>query len=162
MIEKKIGNYTIYGDGRIYLTHCHRFIKPTISKDGYCRCQFNGRLRLTHRVIAQALIPNPDNLPVVNHKNGIRHDNRVENLEWVSSSDNQKHAYRMGLRLPAQLGRSGSLHHRSKIVISIKDTAIIEHESMNKCAEYLGGSRGNMYKAITKGYSYMGHKLYML
>lgn len=51
-----------------------------------------------HRLVAAAFIENPEKLKYVNHKNGIKHDNRVENLEWCSSGDNQRHAYRTGLK----------------------------------------------------------------
>ena len=51
-----------------------------------------------HRLVAEHFIPNPDNLPQVNHKDGNRYNNTVENLEWVSARDNVKHAYRTGLK----------------------------------------------------------------
>ena len=58
--------------------------------------------RLVHRMVAKAFIPNPNQLPEVNHIDGNKHNNAASNLEWVTSRQNQQHAYATGLRVSAK------------------------------------------------------------
>ncbi|MBR4544349.1 MAG: HNH endonuclease [Lachnospiraceae bacterium] len=87
------GNYTIYDDGRLYSERRKRFIKPNHDKHGYLYyvISINGKrsTHKAHRLVAKAFIPNPDKKDTVNHKNGIRDDNRVQNLEWATPKEQQ-------------------------------------------------------------------------
>lgn len=67
-----------------------RILKPCLTKNGYSIVHLGHRGRSTriHRLVAEVFIPNPDNLPVVDHINGKRDDNRVENLRWVDYKEN--------------------------------------------------------------------------
>lgn len=91
--------YYVFRDGRV--TDFQRDIKPYFERKGYLRLSLRRGGKqfkvLHHRVIAEAFVPNPDNKPFVNHKNGDKADNRPENLEWSTSKENTKHGYENGL-----------------------------------------------------------------
>lgn len=67
----------------------------TIRKDGYVSVYENGKQYLEHRKLAEMFIPNPDNKPCINHKDGNRSNNSLDNLEWVTYSENHIHAHRI-------------------------------------------------------------------
>lgn len=83
------------------------YLKVRIYKDAIARTHS------VHRLIATAFIPNPKKLREVNHRFGIKKDNRVSELNWSTSSDNQQHAYDVLNRNKPLLGKFGKNHHTS-------------------------------------------------
>lgn len=71
---------------------------PQIDTKGYYRVRLDSSTKKIHRLVAQAFISNPKGLPQVNHKNTIKTDNSVDNLEWSTNLMNSQHAYKNGLR----------------------------------------------------------------
>ena len=113
------GLYQVSNYGRIksFYNNKEIIIKCFLSKNGYIRVQLSklgiGYKKSVHRLVAESFINNPENKPQVNHINGIKSDNRVENLEWCTPSENMLHAFKNNLEKPSMLNKYGSNHIRA-------------------------------------------------
>ncbi|RGM21679.1 hypothetical protein DXC23_00995 [Eubacterium sp. OM08-24] len=90
-------NYEVNRMGQIRNKRTGKVLKPYDDGNGYLRVKIDGKCERVHILVATAFIPNPENKPVVNHKKGKKHDCRASQLEWVTQSENIKHAWDFGL-----------------------------------------------------------------
>lgn len=119
---------------------------PRIDRAGYLTVRLNkpGRLSSTqyvHRILALAFIPNPDGKCCVNHLNGNKLDNSLENLAWVSHQENVKHAYDMGLVAKPNVKRVVD-NCTGQEYESAKEAALFTGIPYNTLRNYLNGGIG--------------------
>ncbi len=116
------GGFTGKNFTRVYKK---RLLKPRLPKNGYPYVSLskNGK-RVTytvHRIVALHFLDNPNNYPEVNHKDGDKSNNAVENLEWCTSSENKKHCFDIGLRV----NEFGVKAHNFKGVVEVYKNGIV-------------------------------------
>lgn len=165
--------YSIFTDGRVF-SHPRinsrgqkvggMFRKPTFNKaNGYASIfiSLTKKSYYIHRLVAEAFIPNPENKPEVNHKDGNKTNNCVENLEWCTRIENISHAWKTGLSKGYSVAKTLAVRNlnKSKRIVSEAAMKYIDSQmgtkSQAQIARDLGVSPQTIMRRIKKiGYDY--------
>ncbi len=92
-------------------------VGKSLSPKGYKRVNIKGKTHFVHSLIAKTFIDNPENKPQVNHINGIKTDNTIENLEWVSNQENRDHAVKNNLQARGESLKKSNLKNKDILEI---------------------------------------------
>lgn len=132
-------------------------LSQSMDKDGYKLVHIHGKTKKVHRLVAMAFIENPSNSPQINHKDLNKSNNNVNNLEWCTSAENNRHSY---IHNPDR-GRGGTKFGKnpnSRSVLQLKDGVIIrKYDSMSRVQEY-GFNPGRVSKSVRSGKPYNGYE----
>ena len=128
-IKELSNKYQISNTGKIRSCFDNPKILSTfVDKYGYERIVINKKHFSVHRLVAKAFIPNPKNKPQVNHIDGNKTNNNVNNLEWSTNSENQKHSFRVLKTVPPMKNHFGSNHVASKHIFQFDKSNIFIKE----------------------------------
>lgn len=135
IIDNVITNYSVDEEGKVKNDITNKELSPRIQQ-GYkhVTIYINKKPKScrVHRLVATAFIPNLENKPYVNHLNGIRSDNRVENLEWATPSENTQHAVDTGLFKPTR--------EKQVVQYSLNGNKIATYRSISEAARKTNSS----------------------
>lgn len=150
------GKYQVSNYGNVKSLNYHRtgkeqLKKPTLQTNGYfyvSLCKPNKCFSI-HRLVAEAFIPNPDNLPCVNHKDEVKTNNHVDNLEWCTQKYNNEYGTRLKRFRETQLKN----HKLSKKVYqyTLDGELVKEFESISECGRN-GFNQGNIVSCCKGGF----------
>jgi hypothetical protein len=141
--EKIVSQISRWGN-KMEKPYPEKLMKPQKNR-GYFYVNAKGN-KTIHRLVAIAFISNPENKKEVNHINGNKRDNRVENLEWVTRSENTLHAYRFGLCI----SQKGINNKRSQPISQFTNEGkyLMNWASAREAERITGMKQGSIWKAL--------------
>jgi hypothetical protein len=152
-IEGYIGKYFVTSDGKI-IGRSNKSIHQRTDRKGYKRvrlCNNNiHRFVFVHRLVALAFIPNPENKPQINHKNGVKDDNSVENLEWCTASENILDAFKRGRIGATAKGENAPGHKLKAIEIPVIRELLTEGKTLRELGCMFGVSPNTIYSVKSR------------
>lgn len=148
--------YYISNTGLIKNINTNKILKLRKNCRGYLKTNIsiNGKLKTVfiHRLVAITFIPNPNNYPQVNHKDGNKENNNVENLEWCSPKQNIEHAIKLGLIYHLKGVECNQSRLRRKDILYLrklyKPSKKFKHGLLTKLAKQFNVSRHTIKNAI--------------
>lgn len=154
-------SYKRGSSNRYYISNEFYLLKNIIRNNGYyfITLRKNGIIKqcTIHRLVAETFIRNDNNFTDVNHKNGIKTDNRVENLEWCTRAHNIQHAFMTGLSCISDKQRENAMR---PIEITYPNGEKVIAESVKQASKIIGYAHYNsIYKILRSGVTKDGIKL---
>lgn len=144
-IEGYEGLYAISNKGRVYSYKSHRILKGSIESNGYIQVHltkegYKNKKVCIHRLVGKHFLDNNTEYDVINHKNGIKTDNRVENLEYCSPQENTQHAVDNSLLTFETIEKP--------VYAKFNDSNLIRFKSIQECADYFKVSHSTISRKL--------------
>ena len=138
-----------------YKKQTQKPLKIYITKTGYHYVKLwinnKSKAEFIHRLVAKTFIDNPENKPEVNHKDGDKSNNKVENLEWVTSKENKQHAIETGLARYAKSEESGACVYTDEQIKNVCELLVENKISIKEISDVTGVSVHTIYGIRSKG-----------
>lgn len=149
--------YAISNYGKIKNVKTNKYLKTYINEHGYVEVQLCSNYKKknfrVHRLVALTFIENVNNKPYVNHKDGNKTNNCVNNLEWCTAKENDEHARKNGLKV------------QNKPIIARSKTEKYVFESISEAARFLNTNKGSIFRVLKgqrkehKGFNFTYYKI---
>lgn len=136
-------DYAIAKDGRILSLLTDQYVRPSVDSNGYLKVTLwkdgHSCTRRVHKLVAEMFIPNPDNLPVINHIDGNKQNPHYTNLEWCTQQENVQHAHDTGLQ--TKTSNKSVVRGDGRVYPSLTEAAADNNITKSAISKVINGKR---------------------